>query len=414
MIHKIAKLIIILIIILVSGISFVFAEEESQDPLNQSESEPEQTGLEESRTPTLSDVQSKLDLLEESTPVILRIYDTRNLISGSEIKVKARVGLFKQADSRELHFKWELKKDGLAEEIAASKQGKGKDQFSFTPVSSGNYELKVQATDSAGGIKESLVLAIPIGDNLMVDFNPLKPVNGQRVLINAAVFDNDAVYKWYLDGQEQETTGSSFEFIVNKNFKQTHKIKVMTSNKQGIVSTKEILIPVYRPEVVLKPAFEGLTAAGQAGSSREFLVKGEGLVTLNAGEINFMDADQANYIWYLDNRKIDEGIGKKSIFIDTKDKQLKQNRNGEHRVSVMVASPDLKHIAESEITMNQLDPNSSLASANPEKISNKSLRAESKDFIASLSIMRKLILPIMVVIFLVLIALGNTQPQKIE
>lgn len=399
--------------VLLAAVNFVFAEEiTDENLLNQPDSDT--ISEESAAVPTAADIQSGLNLLEKTTPIMLKINETANLISGSEINVKADVGIFTQVDTSQFGFKWFLKKDGLDQSVVQSSQGKGKNQFVFMPSSSGNYEVRAEATDPQGNTRESQPLLLGVGDNFLITFDPLKPANGQRVGINVSGFSNGVSYRWFLDGKEQIANGSKFDFIVSKSFGQAHKVRISTSNKEGLVSTKEILIPVYRPEVFLKPVTDGIAIAGQAGSLNEFLIKDGGPIILNAGDPNFMDADEALYVWYLNGEKIDEGMGKKSVYIDPENEILKNSQNGEYKASVMVSSPDSKHIALGNVKMERISPNSSLAAASPEKVSNSPLLAESKSFFSSLGTIRKLILPMMIVMFVVVIALGGTQPQKIE
>lgn len=418
MIKKTIKFIAFSIVTFLLTVSFVLAEEVNlSDSLDQTASDSILSESDQSNSatiPTAVEIQSKLDLLEKTTPISLRLYDTQDLTSGSEIKVKARVSLLTQSDVNNFNFNWSLKKDGLDQKVDSLSQGKGKDQFSFVPISSGNYEVKVQVADSQANTRESQPITISIGDELLITFNPLEPVNGQKVLVSASGFNGASGYKWYLDGQEQKNSSPNFEFTITKSYEQAHKIKVASVNQQGIGSSKEILIPVYRPDVVLRPSSDGLTVVGQVGSSNEFLVKGDNPIILEADTPNFIDASQAQYIWYLNGQEIDQGIGKKSIYIGPQDERLKSDQNGEYQVSVIVASPDMKNIAQSKISMSKINPNSSLAAVNPEKISNQPLLAESKSFFTSLGMIRKLILPLMIIMFVVVIALGNTQPQKIE
>lgn len=416
MINKTIKLITFSITAFLLVVSFALAQEENTGELVDQSAAPAVEEIDQSspEIPTAAEIQSKLDLLEKTAPVVLRLYNTESLVSGSEVNVKARTSLLAQDNAGSLNFKWFLKKDGLDQVVESLRQGKGKDQFDFIPLSSGNYEVKVQATDFQGNIKESPALAIPIGDNLMITFEPLKPVKGQKVLVSVAGFNSMASYQWYLDGQEQNSSGSTFEFMVTKDFEQFHKIKAVTTNKQGMTAYKEMIIPVYRPEVILKTDDNDLAIASQANSVGEFLVKGKNPVILKAETSNFSDSDQVNYIWYVNGQEFDQGVGKKSIFIDPQDERLGKNSSQAYQVSVLAASSDAKHIAAANVSMSQINPNSSLAAVNPEKLSSQPLLAQSKSFFVSFNNIRKLVLPLLIIMFAVVIALGNTQPEKIK
>lgn len=434
MYHKMIKNIFISIGILLLSITmskFVIAEEtlfESETTVSDTELNTHQqseTVEEENNvvtTPILSPeekltpakLKERLGEFEKNAPVIIKLYKTDELISGAQVTAQASVGILDQTGARDLYFKWFLKKNGVDQEVALSNQGKGKTQFYFIPESSGYYEIRAQATDSQGGMRESEPLSIPVGDNLLVNFQPLKPVQGQKVRVEVSAFSNESGYQWYVDGKEQVSNSSFIEFVAQKGYGQKHKIRVIASSKDGIISRKVISIPMYQPEVVVSPAIDGFSVANQAGQSHEFLIKGEKPVVVNAEASSFIDADQARYIWSVDGVKINEGIGKKSILIDPKDIGSQSNENGEYNVSVLVSSPDLKHIASSEVTMNRIAEYSSLAAVNPEKVSPKPLVAESRSFFASFDTARKLVMPLMVVMFLVLIVLGRTQPERVE
>lgn len=416
MIKKTIKFITFSITAFLLAANFALAQEENiSELLDQSAtSVAEETDQSSPEIPTAAEIQLKLDLLEKTAPVTLRLYSTESLASGLEVNVKARTSLLARDNAGNLNFKWFLKKDGLDQAVESLRQGKGKDQFSFIPASSGNYEVKVQVVDSQGNTKESPSLAIPVGDNLLLTFEPLKPVNGQKVLVSAAGFSSVANYQWYLDGQKQNSNSSTFEFMVTKEFEQFHKIKATTTNKQGIVAYKEIIIPVYRSEVVIKTDDNDLAIASQANSVGEFLVKGKNPVILKAETSNFSGSDQVNYIWYVNGQEFDQGVGKKSIFIDPQDERLGKNFSQAYQVSVLAVSPDAKHIAAANVSMSRINPNSSLAAVNPEKLSSQPLLAQSKSFFTSFNNIRKLVLPLLIIMFAVVIALGNTQPEKIE
>lgn len=423
---KLGNIVIIAVFALfLSRVNFIAAQEEEEvDSLNQVEQNKEELQPEgensvnsiEEQEDTVNSLklQEKLELLEKASPVGLNLESTENLISGSEIKIAAIAGVVKPINSSDLEYKWTLKKNGIDQDVPLSNQGKGRDLFTFVPISNGNYEVKVVVTDSAGNARESQPFSIPVGDNLLIDFEPLKPTNGQKVKVSVASFGSVGNYQWFLDGNQQDENSSLFEFAVTKSYEQTHNVKVRVVNKNGILTQKELLVPVYRPELVIRPAGDVTRVAGQANTLGEFMIKGDDPVSLRVDTNNMVNPDKANYAWYINDQKIEEGVGKKNVVIDPRDERLRESLDHEYTVSVLASSADLKDVASGRIDMYRIADTSSFASVEPEKISTQPLVAESQSFFNSFNLVRKLAIPVMVLMFIVIIAFANTQPDKIE
>lgn len=367
-----------------------------------------------SPAPTSEEIQSRLDLFEKNAPVSLKIYNTENLVSGSEINIKSKIYVFTETDVSNFNFTWSVRKNGMDQDLPASSSGRGKDRMRFVPTSSGNYEVRVKVADAAGTVRESQPLTIPVGDALMVDFEPLKPAKDEMVKMTVSGFNNPVVYSWFLDDELQDASGPNFEFEVTKYFEDRHMVKVAVTSSDGIVSSKDVIIPVYRSQIVLKPEADGVAVAGSAGRSNEFLMKGESPIVVNAEVPNFADPSQIKYVWSVNGQKVDEGVGKSSIVIDPKEERFNKSRKNEYLVTVMASSPDLKNVASSQVSINRISDTSSLASVSPEKLPNQPLLAESKSFLTSFATLRKLILPVLVVLFVAVAALANTQPVKLQ